>query len=90
MRGVILPNAFPIALPNLFNICIAIFKESPLVYAIGVVSIMTGAKLISSQSFRTLEAFTAAALIYIPLCMLAEIGLALLQKRLHRHERGVA
>ena len=90
MRRIILPVALPVALPNIFNICFTIFKESPLVYAIGVIGVMTGARLISSSNFRTVEAYIAAALIYIPICALAELGGHLLQNRLRRHVRNPA
>jgi His/Glu/Gln/Arg/opine family amino acid ABC transporter permease subunit len=88
MRRIVLPIALPVAIPNIFNICFIIFKASPLVYAIGVVGIMTGARLISSSNFRTIEAYIAAALIYIPVCALAELGGYLLQNRLRRHARA--
>jgi His/Glu/Gln/Arg/opine family amino acid ABC transporter permease subunit len=90
MRRIVLPIALPVALPNLFNICFTIFKESPLVYAIGVIGVMTGARLISSSNFRTIEAYIAAALIYIPICALAELGGHLMQNRLRRHVRSPA
>jgi len=90
MRRIVLPIALPVALPNLFNICFTIFKESPLVYAIGVIGVMTGARLISSSNFRTIEAYIAAALIYIPICALAELGGHLMQNRLRRHVRNPA
>ena len=90
MRRIVLPIALPVALPNIFNICFTIFKESPLVYAIGVIGVMTGARLISSSNFRTVEAYMAAALIYIPICALAELGGHFLQNRLRRHVRNPA
>lgn len=90
MRRIVLPLAMPVAMPNIYNICFTIFKESPLVYAIGVVGVMTGARLISSSNFRTIEAYIAAALIYIPICALAELGGYALQNRMRRHTRGVA
>jgi L-cystine transport system permease protein len=90
MRRIVMPIALPVALPNILNICFVIFKESPLVYAIGVVGIMTGARLISSSNFRTVEAYTAAALIYIPICALAELGGHFLQNALRGHVRDSA
>ncbi|MDR1570204.1 MAG: amino acid ABC transporter permease [Oscillospiraceae bacterium] len=90
MTRIILPIALPGALPNILNICFTILKESALVFYIGVPSVMSAAKLISSSHFRIVEAYIAAAMIYIPICALAEALGSLLQKRLRRHVREVA
>jgi His/Glu/Gln/Arg/opine family amino acid ABC transporter permease subunit len=87
MIRIVLPAALPVAVPNMLNIAFIILKESSLVFYIGVVSVMSGAKLISSSNFRLIEAYIAAAMIYIPLCALAEIAGTLLEKYMRRHVR---
>ncbi|MDR2656840.1 MAG: amino acid ABC transporter permease [Oscillospiraceae bacterium] len=90
MRRITLPMALPVAAPNMLGICFVILKESALVFYIGVVSVMSGAKLISSSTFRLVEAYVAAAIIYFPICAIAERLSALLQKRLRRYVREAA
>lgn len=90
MRRIVLPMALPIAVPNMLNICFTILKESALVFYIGVPSVMSAAKLISSSTFRLVEAYIAAAIIYIPICALAEITGTATQKRLRRYVREAA
>lgn len=80
---VVLPQAFSIALPNLLSICFTILKESSLVFSIGVMELMNAAKQLSSSNFRTLEAYIAAALIYMPICIVLDVSIrALTAKKL--------
>ncbi|GHU69711.1 amino acid ABC transporter permease [Clostridia bacterium] len=90
MWRIVLPIALPIAIPNILTICFTILKESSLVYLIGVNSVMSGAKLISSSTYRLVEAYIAAAIIYFPICALAELLGTLLQRRMRRHVREAA
>ena len=71
---IVLPQALQIALPNLLSICFTILKESALVFQIGVMEIMNAAKQLSSSNFRTIEAYIAAALIYMPICITLDLA----------------
>ncbi|GHU66926.1 ABC transporter permease [Clostridia bacterium] len=86
-RRILFPIALPVAIPNMLNICFIILKESSLVFMIGVVSVMSGAKLISSSTFRLVEAYVAAAIIYFPICVAAELLGGILQRRMRKHTR---
>lgn len=80
---IILPQALAVALPNLGNSLIIVFKDTSLAFSIGVVELLGKAKLISAAGYgaKNLEAFIAAAVVYWAICMLMEIGTNLLEKR---------
>lgn len=80
---IILPQALAVALPNLGNSLIIVFKDTSLAFSIGVVELLGKAKLISAAGYgaKNLEAFVAAGIVYWVICMLMEIGTNLLEKR---------
>lgn len=62
---VILPQAIPPVLPMFGNYLIVMFKETPLLSAITLLELLLTAKIIGSQSFRYLEAFTIVGLLFL-------------------------
>ncbi|MGI8876327.1 MAG: ectoine/hydroxyectoine ABC transporter permease subunit EhuD [Egibacteraceae bacterium] len=62
--GVILPQAIPAVLPSLGNYIVAMFKETPLLFAITVIEVLGAARIIGTESFRYLEAFTLVGLLF--------------------------
>lgn len=62
---IILPQAIRPVTPVLGNYLIVMFKETPLLSTITVVELMATAKMIGSQSFRYLEAFTIVGLLFL-------------------------
>jgi polar amino acid transport system permease protein len=78
--GVILPQAIPRVLPALGNNVISMFKETPLLIGIGVLDIVGQARQAGNVSFRYVEVYTLAGLLFLLLSYPA----ALLVRRLER------
>jgi len=64
LRHVILPQVIPTSMPMLMNLLIASFKASAMVYTIGVAEVMLACLVPSSRTYRYLEGYIAAALIF--------------------------
>lgn len=79
--AVILPQAIPRVIPALGNYVISMFKETPLLIAIGVLDLVGQAREVGNVSFRYVEAYTLAGLLFLALSYPA----ALLVRRLERH-----
>jgi polar amino acid transport system permease protein len=77
---VIIPQAVPPIIPAMGNYLVAMFKDTPLLYAITVQEMLTRATNFSSRIFSTVEAYTLVGLIFLMLSLLAA-GL------IHRVER---
>ncbi|WP_163509364.1 ectoine/hydroxyectoine ABC transporter permease subunit EhuD [Fodinicola acaciae] len=83
--GVILPQAIPRILPALGNYTIAMFKEVPLLLAIGVLDIVNQAKEVGGESFRVVEPYTLAGLLFLILSYPSSILVRRLERRVsHR------
>ncbi len=63
--SVILPQAVPRVLPALGNYTISMFKETPLLLAIGVVDLVNAAKAAGNESYRFVEVYTIAGLLFL-------------------------
>lgn len=61
---IIIPQAFRIALPPLFNDVINLIKMTSLAFMIGVPDIMGAAKIEGARTFRYFEIYAAVMLIY--------------------------
>lgn len=64
-QAVILPQAIRNTLPSLGNYAISMFKETPFLFAIGVVEMVTAAQQYGAGTFRYSEAFTLAGIIFL-------------------------
>ncbi|TDP97693.1 ectoine/hydroxyectoine ABC transporter permease subunit EhuD [Labedaea rhizosphaerae] len=82
--GVILPQAVPRVLPALGNYTISMFKETPLLIAIGVVDLVGEARGVGAQSYRYVEPFTIAGLLFLLLSYPASILVRRLERRVNR------
>jgi polar amino acid transport system permease protein len=67
MRRIVLPQACRRMLPALTNRMIEIFKMSTLASAVAYVELLQQGKLIASQNFNPIEAYTVVALIFFAL-----------------------
>ncbi|MEU7812322.1 ectoine/hydroxyectoine ABC transporter permease subunit EhuD [Pseudonocardia sp. NPDC049154] len=79
--GVILPQAVPRVLPALGNYVISMFKEVPLLLAIGVVEVVNEARELGSLTFRYTEPYTIAGLLFLLLSYPASILVRRLERR---------
>jgi polar amino acid transport system permease protein len=79
--GVILPQAVPRVLPALGNYVISMFKEVPLLLAIGVVEVVNEARELGSLTFRYTEPYTIAGLLFLLLSYPASMLVRRLERR---------
>lgn len=82
--GVILPQAIPRVVPALGNYVISMFKEVPLLLAIGVVEVVNEAKELGSVTFRFTEVYTMAGLLFLILSYPASRLVRRLERRVVR------
>lgn len=80
-RHVVLPQAIPYSLPALGNYVVASLKDAPLAATITVYGVLGAALRIQSQTFRGLEPFTLAGLLFLAVSVPAAAGVRLLEKR---------
>ncbi|MCK7627935.1 ectoine/hydroxyectoine ABC transporter permease subunit EhuD [Streptomyces sp. RS10V-4] len=82
--AVILPQAIRRVVPALGNYVIAMLKDSPLLFAIGVLEMLGEARQFSSQTFQTVEPYTVVGVAFIALAYPASLLLRALERRLVR------
>lgn len=80
-RRVLLPQALRAALPALGNQAVGVLLGSSAAAVIGVHDLGDWMLATGSSSFRYMEAFLAAALVYIALCQCIAAGTAWLERR---------
>lgn len=80
-RRIILPQAIPTVLPALGNHLIASFKDAPLAATITVVGLLGSALRIQGQTFRGLEPFTLAGLLFLSISVPAAVLVRVLERR---------
>ena len=81
MRGVILPQAFRIALPPYGNTLVMMLKDSSLVSTITVAEMTRAGQLIASSTFQNMTVYTLVALLYLLMSLPLVYGLRRLEKR---------
>ena len=84
-RTVIAPQALLPIYPALANYLVTMFKETPLLSAIGIVELMQAAKIAGSETFRYAEPFTAAAALFLAMTLVTVVGLRQIERRLRTH-----
>ena len=91
LKRIIIPQALAVAIPNITNSLIIVFKNTSLAFSIGIIDLLGKAKMVSSSAFgaKNLEAFVAAAFIYFILCLLMEYGSRQLEKY-YKKKMGLA
>jgi len=85
--NIIIPQAIPPVIPVMGNYLIVMFKETPLLSAITLVEMLQTAKIIGSQSFRYIEAFTIVGLLFFVLSYVSSILIRKMEVRLN-HKFG--
>lgn len=71
MRYVVLPQALRKTSPVLLTQTIALFQDTSLVYAVGLMDFMTASTMIASRDGRLIEIYCFAALVYLVVSLLA-------------------
>jgi polar amino acid transport system permease protein len=80
-RYVVLPQAVPTVIPALGNYLVAMFKEAPLLSTVSVLELLAVARSIQSVTFRGLEPFTMAGLLFLAVSIPASILVRYLERR---------
>ena len=83
-RDVIIPQAIPPVVPALGNYLVALFKDTPLLSAIGVLELMQTAKIIGSDTFRYVEPITMVGAIFLIFSLIAAGLIKIVEARLNR------
>lgn len=78
---VILPQAIPPVIPMLGNYLLVLFKETPILMAIGVGEFLQEAQLIGAANFKYLEPITIVGLLFLLLSYPSAILINKLEKR---------
>ncbi len=79
-RAVILPQAVRRVVPALGNYAVSMFKDTPFLFTITVVEMVTAAQQFGARNFQYLEPLTLAGLIFL----IASYPTSLLIRRLER------
>jgi polar amino acid transport system permease protein len=79
--GIVLPQAVPRVLPALGNYTISMFKETPLLLAIGVLDVLNRAKGVGAETFRVIEPYTLAGVLFLLISYPASIIVRRLERR---------
>ena len=82
-RRIVLPQAFPIAIPGMGNYLVGIFKDTPLLSTIGVAELFHAATAVGGYNYRYLEPYTMVGLIFLILSVPAAMGIRKLEKKVN-------
>ena len=74
-RRIVLPQAFPIAIPGMGNYLVGIFKDTPLLSTIGVAELFHAATAVGGYNYRYLEPYTMVGVIFLIISVPAAIGI---------------
>jgi polar amino acid transport system ATP-binding protein len=79
-RKIVLPQAFPIAIPGMGNYLVGIFKDTPLLSTIGVAELFHAATAVGGYHYRYLEPYTIVGIIFLTLSIPAAIWIRIIVK----------
>lgn len=81
-KRIIFPQAIKIAIPNIGNSVIELFKETSLAYSIGVLDMLGKARQLIAVDYglRLLQIYMAVDIVYWVFCMIIEKGINSIEK----------
>ncbi|MFI1013239.1 ectoine/hydroxyectoine ABC transporter permease subunit EhuD [Streptomyces sp. NPDC020965] len=82
--AVVLPQAIRRVAPALGNYVIAMLKDTPMIFVIGVMDMLGEARQFASETFLTVEAFTVVGIAFIVISYPASLLMRALERRLVR------
>ena len=88
-RRIVLPQAFPIAIPGMGNYLVGIFKDTPLLSTIGVAELFHAATSVGGEHYRYLEPYTMVGIIFLILSIPAAIGIRKLERTVNKAQGKV-
>ena len=83
-RRIVLPQAFPIAIPGMGNYLVGIFKDTPLLSTIGVAELFHAATAVGGYHYRYLEPYTIVGIIFLALSIPAAMGIRKLERSVNK------
>lgn len=81
-RRIVAPQALQIGIPALGNTIVSLLKDTSLAYTLGVIDIVGVIKAIASNTYRSLEAYAAAAVIFFILSFMLEQVFKVIERKL--------
>ena len=88
-RKIVLPQAFPIAIPGMGNYLVGIFKDTPLLSTIGVAELFHTATAVGGYNYRYLEPYTLVGIIFLILSVPAAMGIRKLESSVNKAQGRV-
>ena len=88
-RRIVLPQAFPIAIPGMGNYLVGIFKDTPLLSTIGVAELFHAATAVGGYHYRYLEPYTMVGVIFLILSIPAAMGIRKLERSVNKAQGKV-
>ena len=88
-RRIVLPQAFPIAIPGMGNYLVGIFKDTPLLSTIGVAELFHAATAVGGYHYRYLEPYTIVGVIFLILSVPAAMGIRKLESSVNKSQGKV-
>ena len=81
-RHVVFPQAFRISLPTLINHTVLLFKNTSLAMTIGVAELTYATRELESRSFKTVETYLFATVVYLGISLLIMAAGSMAERRL--------
>jgi len=78
---IVAPQSILIALPNLGTSFLGLLQDTSLAFTIGIIDVMGKAKAIGATTYHSIEAYIAAAIIFLVLGTLLEKGFTIIEKK---------
>lgn len=83
LRRIILPQMFKVAFPSYMNNVISTIKGIPLLSAVGIIEMMNGCLLPCAKTYRFIEGYTAAAIMYFVFIMVILYIARIVEKKMN-------
>ena len=88
-KRIVLPQAFPIAIPGMGNYLVGIFKDTPLLATIGVAELFYTANAVGAYTYRYLEPYTMVGIIFLVISVPTAMGIRRLEAAVNKAQGKV-
>lgn len=85
---IIMPQAVIIILPNLSTTLVGILQDTSLAFTLGIIDVMGKVNAIAANTYRSLEGYVAAAIIFVTLSIALEKGFSVIQQNFQIKSQG--